>query len=117
MVRDRINLENSRLTTLGIKNNLLPTLAVNGALSNSGLAGQTNSLGQVPVYGPRSDQSGKLPPHHIRYQEQSAADAGGERGALQQRPGRPDEFARAGSRLWSDRADHRLPPADRSEER
>jgi len=48
--QSQINLENSRLTTLGIKNNLLPTLQVSGALSNSGLAGQTNSLGQVPIY-------------------------------------------------------------------
>ena len=49
--QSQTNLENSRLTTLGIKNNLLPSLQVSGGLSNSGLAGQTNSLGSVPIYG------------------------------------------------------------------
>src|SRR5438477_1316256 len=49
--QSRTNLENARLTTLGLKNNLLPTLQLTAGLANSGLAGQTNSLGQVPIYG------------------------------------------------------------------
>ena len=49
--QSRVNLENARLTTLGVKNNLLPSLQVSAGLSNSGLAGQTNSLGEVPIYG------------------------------------------------------------------
>jgi outer membrane protein len=59
--QSRTNLENSRLTTLGIKNNLLPSLQVTGGLSNSGLAGQTNSLGQVPVLGPAGQIVGFRP--------------------------------------------------------
>jgi outer membrane protein len=59
--QSRINLENSRLTTLGIKNNLLPSLQLTGGLSNNGLAGQTNSLGQVPVLGPAGQIVGFRP--------------------------------------------------------
>jgi outer membrane protein TolC len=59
--QSRTNLENSRLTTLGIKNNLLPSLQVSGGLSNSGLAGQTNALGQVPVLGPTGQIVGFRP--------------------------------------------------------
>ena len=49
--QSRTNLENARLTTLGVKNNLLPSLQVNAGLSDTGLAGQANSLGQFPIYG------------------------------------------------------------------
>ena len=59
--QSKVNLENARLTTLGVKNNLLPSLQVTGGLSNSGLAGQTNSLGQVPIYGPSGQIIGLRP--------------------------------------------------------
>ena len=43
-----ISLENSRITTLGVKDAMLPQLTATAALSNSGLAGQINSI-PVPV--------------------------------------------------------------------
>jgi len=59
--QSKINLENARLTTLGVKSNLLPSLQVTGGLSNNGLAGQTNSLGQVPIYGSNGQIIGLRP--------------------------------------------------------
>ena len=43
-----ISLENSRITTLGVRDAMLPQLTATGVLSNSGLAGQVNSI-PVPV--------------------------------------------------------------------
>jgi len=59
--QSRTNLENSRLTTLGIRNNLLPSLQLTGGLSNAGLAGQTNALGQVAILGPTGQVIGFRP--------------------------------------------------------
>jgi len=58
----QISLEDSRISMLGTKNNLLPTLSVTASVSNNGLAGSVNSLprlytspttGQI-VIGPRN---------------------------------------------------------------
>jgi outer membrane protein TolC len=46
--QSQIGLEDSRINMLGTKNNLLPSLSVFANLSNSGLAGDVNSL-PVPV--------------------------------------------------------------------
>ena len=43
-----ITLENSRITTLGVRDAMLPQLTATAALSNSGLAGQVNTI-PVPV--------------------------------------------------------------------
>jgi outer membrane protein TolC len=42
--QSQIGLEDSRISMLGTKNNLLPTLSVSAGLSNTGLAGSVNSL-------------------------------------------------------------------------
>ena len=42
--QSQINLEDSRISMLGTKNNLLPTLSVFANLSNNGLSGSVNSL-------------------------------------------------------------------------
>jgi outer membrane protein TolC len=42
--QSELNLEDSRISMLGTKNNLLPTLSVFANLSNSGLSGSVNSL-------------------------------------------------------------------------
>jgi outer membrane protein TolC len=44
--QSQINLEDSRISMLGTKNNLLPTLSVFANLSNNGLAGSVNTLPQ-----------------------------------------------------------------------
>lgn len=46
-----ISLENARLSMLGTKNNLLPTLSANVTLSNSGQAGSIATGTQVPIIG------------------------------------------------------------------
>ena len=42
--QSQIGLEDSRISMLGTKNNLLPTLSVSAGLSNTGLAGSVNNL-------------------------------------------------------------------------
>ena len=42
--QSQINLEDSRISMLGTKNNLLPTLSVFATLTNNGLSGSVNSL-------------------------------------------------------------------------
>jgi outer membrane protein len=44
-----IGVENARITTLGVKDAMLPQLTAFATTSNSGLAGQVNSLPSVPV--------------------------------------------------------------------
>src|SRR4051812_38773866 len=46
-----MGLEDARITTLGVKDAMLPSLTAFATTSNSGLAGQINSLG-LPVIGP-----------------------------------------------------------------
>jgi outer membrane protein len=46
--QSQLNLEDSRISMLGTKNNLLPTLSVFANLTNNGLSGSVNSL-PVPV--------------------------------------------------------------------
>src|SRR5262249_27112872 len=41
--QSQIGLENSRITTLGVRDAMLPTLSLTAATSNAGLAGQLNS--------------------------------------------------------------------------
>ncbi|SPE26772.1 Outer membrane efflux protein [Candidatus Sulfopaludibacter sp. SbA6] len=51
--QSQIALENSRITTLGVKDAMLPVLAVTASTSNGGLAGQLNTVpgpGGVPEY-------------------------------------------------------------------
>ena len=61
--QSQIGLEDSRISMLGTKNNLLPTLSVFANLSNSGLAGDVNTLpvpitsgGQIVGYRTRTNQ-------------------------------------------------------------
>ena len=61
--QSQIGLEDSRISMLGTKNNLLPSLSVFANLSNSGLAGDVNTLpvpitagGQIVGYRTRSNQ-------------------------------------------------------------
>ena len=54
--QSQINLEDSRISMLGTKNNLLPTLSVFANLSNNGLAGSVNSLPR-PFISPTTGQT------------------------------------------------------------
>lgn len=49
VAQNQITLENARLDMLGTKSNLLPTLSVTAAASNSGQAGAVNSNYLVPI--------------------------------------------------------------------
>jgi outer membrane protein TolC len=46
--QSRLGLEDSRISMLGTRNNLLPTLSVSAGLSNSGLAGSVNNVPGFP---------------------------------------------------------------------
>jgi outer membrane protein len=60
--QNQITLENARLDMLGTKNNLLPTLSVTAAASNSGQAGAVNSGYLVPTgYSPTGQVLGYRP--------------------------------------------------------
>ena len=51
--QSQIGLENSRITTLGVRDAMLPTLALTGSTSNGGLAGEINTVpgpGGVPQF-------------------------------------------------------------------
>jgi outer membrane protein len=54
--QSQINLEDSRISMLGTKNNLLPTLSVFANLSNNGLSGSVNSLPR-PFISPTTGQT------------------------------------------------------------
>ena len=54
--QSRIGLEDARITTLGVKDAMLPQLTAFATTSNSGLAGQVNSL-PVPVTLPTARRS------------------------------------------------------------
>src|ERR1022692_2501316 len=64
--QSQINLEDSRISMLGTKNNLLPTLSVFANLSNNGLSGSVNSLPR-PYISPTTGQTvvGPRPPADV----------------------------------------------------
>jgi len=67
--QNQISLENARLSMLGTKNNLLPTLTATASFSNAGQAGQVNSIPQAI----RDPVSGQI----LGYRQLTPADVNG----------------------------------------
>ena len=67
--QNQISLENARLSMLGTKNNLLPSLTATASFSNSGQAGQVNSIPQA-IYNPVNGQI-------LGYRQLTTADVNG----------------------------------------